>query len=112
MVGGLASRVSGGDGGPQDVDGGPQDVDGGPHRGVEGGRVLQLDPQVQPSRPKRGHLSISVLAPRDLSNQLPVLDVDLMGMVEASVRWEEHRIPLIIMKAAEIMTDIDFNNLL
>ena len=93
MVGGLASRVSGGDGGPQDVDGGPQDVDAGPqdvdagpHRGVEGGRVLQLDPQVQPSRPKRGHLSISVLTPRDLSNQLPVLDVDLMGMVEASVR--------------------------
>ena len=51
MVGGLTSRVSGGDG--------PQDVDGGPHRGVEGGRVLQLDPQVQPSRQKRGHLSIS-----------------------------------------------------
>ena len=56
--------------------------------------------------------SFEHLNPRDLSNQLPVLDVDLMGMVEASVRWEEHRIPLIIMKAAEIMTDIDFNNLL
>ena len=46
-----------------------------------------------------------------MSNQLPVLDVDLMGMVEASVRWEEHRILLVIMKAAKIMTDI-INNLL
>ena len=83
MVGGLASRVSGDDG-PQDVDAGPQDVDGGLHRGVEGGRVLQLDPQVQPSRQKKG--SFEHFTPRDLSNQLPVLDVDLMGMVEASVR--------------------------
>ena len=99
MVGGLASGLSGGDG--------PQDVDGGPHRGVEGGRVLQLDPQVQPSRQKKG--SFEHLNPRDLSNQLPVLDVDLMGMVEASVRWEEHRI---IMKAAKIVTDNDYNNLL
>ena len=46
-----------------------------------------------------------------MSNQLPVLDVDLMGMVEASVRWEEQRILLVIMKAAKIMTDI-INNLL
>ena len=58
---------------------------------------------------KRG--SFEHLTPRDLSNQLPVLDVDLMGMVEASVRWEEHRILLVIMKAAKIMTDI-INNLL
>ena len=33
-------------------------------------------------------------------------------MVEASLRWEEHRILLIIMKAAKIMKDNDFNNLL
>ena len=56
--------------------------------------------------------SFEHIAPRDLSNQLPVLDVDLMGMVEASVRWEEHRILLIIMKAAKIMTDNDYNSLL
>ena len=56
--------------------------------------------------------SFEHLTPRDLSNQLPVLDVDLMGMVEASVRWEEHTILLIIMKAAKIMTDNDYNSLL
>ena len=56
--------------------------------------------------------SFEHIAPRDLSNQLPVLDVDLMGMVEASVRWEEQRILLIMMKAAKKITDNDFNCLL
>jgi len=59
-------------------------------------KMLMADPKMLMADPneewKEGEFFSSTH--RDLSNQLPVLDVDLMGMVEASVRWDDVSSPL------------------
>jgi len=57
---------------------------------MEDPKMLMADPTTEEW--KEGEFFSSTH--RDLSNQLPVLDVDLMGMVEASVRWDDASSPL------------------